>query len=135
MRSDENKKIYLPIGEKKIYQVFIYQDGKLERAFESSGSTIDVLKANTMYDIFYYEAASMSFKPESTTQVYWNLDMTSIAQAKNTPTRINFAINNCVLIPRKTLSFNEDSNTVDLTFVPVYDKKFANTADNYVSIA
>lgn len=128
--SDENGIIYLTLPTETIYQVFVIdEDGNLESAYgEYSENTLTVNNADSNYLIFYSYLSEKGFSLNKPNNLYVTLDLELIGNLEEETTNSWIHLEKCAVAVDRSLFFNRNLNTVDLTF------KVIDTKQDYLSV-
>ena len=127
--SDEQGKIYLPIWDQDLYQVFIYNDeSELEKAYGTlTENVITVEKPNSNYIVFYSFVGSDGYNLNRVNNLYLTLDLEITNNEDNETTTTWLHLDKCALKVDKNLMFNNSMNTIDLSF------KVIKTNNDYIT--
>lgn len=121
--SDENGIIYFNSAKDEIYQLFIYDDqGDLEQAFGTfTEDKIQLAKPLSSYLFIYNKIAEKSYNLGRPANFYVTLDLKTAGNIEDTTAPFNIHIEKCGVRIDKNLTFNQSSNTVNLTFTVISD--------------
>ena len=109
--------IYLP-SKTPLYQVFVYNDeGELEAAYDSLDvNSIQVSKPLSGYLLVYLQDAEKGFSLNRMNSVVLALDLEVVGNENDSTNTMWLHFDKCSLSVNKNLYFNNDINSVDLTF-------------------
>ena len=130
--SDEDKKIYLTSPRSKIYQVFIFKEGRMIQAYGELDVTngIDVPQADESYTVCYSYEGEISVSLSRPENYYVSLDFEITGNINNSTSHMWIHLDKCSPVATKQLSFGEKTNTIDLIFRVIND----NSTNNYITL-
>ena len=132
--SDNNGNVFISCPQDIIYNVFTYnENGDLETdssffSFDLSQSNFKVQEPNAPYMIVYSYEGQNAVSLTAPNHLYVTLDLELVSNIDNETSKMFIHLDKCGIKADKNLYFNQNINSVDLTFTVIDN----GTTNNYI---